>query len=301
MEQTVSNLWKKEFRHTVSVLAGGFILMQLASYFVSLAVAQVTHAARIWLSMDAWTFINDICLYGLGLPLLMLMSQDLPSGAKMPLRPQKAMRPKQFFKVLCISYAVVVLANIVTTMLTSFLHGSNDLVSGMMEEISPFGGFVLMSLVPAIGEELVFRGYLYKKLIRFGEKPYIVLSALFFATFHGNLEQAGYAFALGLWLAYLVCRTGSVVYGVMIHLFINFLSGAVLSQIGNTTAGGLISYLMFAMVAAGCVFLFRLRKKLVVRPAQRPVPDAVSLAVGNLGMVLWLILFLLLAVTSLWM
>ncbi|WP_373209713.1 CPBP family intramembrane glutamic endopeptidase [Allofournierella massiliensis] len=173
-------------------------------------------------------------------------------------------------------------------------------LNSTVEEMSPWAALILVSLVPAVGEELVFRGYLYRKLIRFGQLPYVLLSAFFFGSFHGNLEQFFYAFVLGCWLGYLVCRTGSVFYGMLIHLFINFFSSCVLTGVGE---GAVINTLLGAGILAlagwGFVQFWDFRRRMFVRPATGLPQHPVRAALLNPGMLLWIVAFVAMCVINL--
>ncbi len=76
-------------------------------------------------------------------------------------------------------------------------------------------------LIPA-AEELLYRGVVYKRMRAvFGVRLAIILSALLFGLMHGNLVQFLYAGLLGLLLAYLLERTGSVWAPVLAHIAAN--------------------------------------------------------------------------------
>lgn len=71
-------------------------------------------------------------------------------------------------------------------------------------------------------EELVFRDVLYRHLrLRIGPMVAAVVSALLFAFIHANPVNLLPLFGLGLVLAYLVERSGSVLPAMLVHLFWN--------------------------------------------------------------------------------
>lgn len=84
---------------------------------------------------------------------------------------------------------------------------------------------VLGILIP-VSEELMFRGILFK---RFRERQGFwysaICSAVFFMFMHTNTTQMVYAFLLGLMLAYLYERTGSLKAPALLHILMN--SGSV--------------------------------------------------------------------------
>ena len=80
------------------------------------------------------------------------------------------------------------------------------------------------ALIPAICEELLFRGIIFNGLRkRFNDISAIFLSALMFALMHQNLQQLVYPFLLGSIMAWLVLRTGSLLSSMIVHFINNFL------------------------------------------------------------------------------
>ena len=69
---------------------------------------------------------------------------------------------------------------------------------------------LFFSLVPPIAEELLFRGFMQRRLLqRWPPAVAILVTAAVFAIFHGNLPQMIVAFVLGIWLGVIAWRTGS--------------------------------------------------------------------------------------------
>ena len=75
----------------------------------------------------------------------------------------------------------------------------------------------LCALIPALVEELVFRGWILGSLRPFGERRALLLSALIFGLMHMNLTQAPFAFMLGLLFGFLYLRTGRLWPGMAVH------------------------------------------------------------------------------------
>ena len=76
------------------------------------------------------------------------------------------------------------------------------------------------AVVPALCEELLFRGVICRSLMNYGSRTAILVSAVLFALMHTNLGQLLYAFAAGLLLGWLYVRSGSLKLAVLLH-FIN--------------------------------------------------------------------------------
>ena len=79
---------------------------------------------------------------------------------------------------------------------------------------------LILALAPAICEELIYRGVVFNGLRKFGKVGAIFISALLFALAHGSAMQFFYQFILGLVLAWIVVKTGSIVYSMVVH-FVN--------------------------------------------------------------------------------
>jgi sodium transport system permease protein len=83
----------------------------------------------------------------------------------------------------------------------------------------------LMALVPAICEELAFRGFIFGGLVRErGRLRAVLVTALMFGISHGVLQQSIAATLMGVLLGWVALRTGSVLPGILIHFTNNALS-----------------------------------------------------------------------------
>lgn len=79
-----------------------------------------------------------------------------------------------------------------------------------------------LAITPAICEEVLFRGYLQRQLERsMGIAGGIVASGILFGLYHFRLSQAVPLAVLGIYLGYLVWRTGSLWVVVIIHFLNN--------------------------------------------------------------------------------
>lgn len=93
-----------------------------------------------------------------------------------------------------------------------------------------YSGGLFMEIVSAviaapILEELFFRGMIYKRLRDIiNVKAAVVISALFFGAFHGNLVQFVYAFIIGLMLAYVYEKFKTIWAPVIFHIGANLIS-----------------------------------------------------------------------------
>ena len=73
-------------------------------------------------------------------------------------------------------------------------------------------------------EEVCFRGALFGSLRKWMKKtPAILISALLFALYHGNVIQGIYAFFMGAVMAFLVDKTGALWASILFHITANTL------------------------------------------------------------------------------
>ena len=85
-------------------------------------------------------------------------------------------------------------------------------------------------LLAPIAEELLFRGLVLRSLMPYGKRFAILLSALAFGMYHGNLIQTPFAFLVGLVLGY-VAAEYSVIWAMVLHLINNLVMGELLTRL----------------------------------------------------------------------
>jgi membrane protease YdiL (CAAX protease family) len=85
-----------------------------------------------------------------------------------------------------------------------------------------FYTILVVAIVPAIGEELLFRGYLQQKLGNWLSNPHtaILITALLFSAIHFDIQGMIPRFALGVLLGYLFYWSNSLWLPILAH-FVN--------------------------------------------------------------------------------
>lgn len=123
-------------------------------------------------------------------------------------------------------------------------------------------GVIAIAIGAPLVEELLFRGAVMNHLHKAGYSPrfMIVVSAVLFGLVHINPAQIPFAFALGLLLAWLYYRTGSLVPGILCHFINNGIGALTLqsdhySEITYTELLGGHTNLAISMLAALAVFV----------------------------------------------
>ncbi len=125
--------------------------------------------------------------------------------------------------VICtyLMYPLIVVLNAVSML---FSNSGTASVMELMQGQSLILNVLFMALLPACVEEFMFRGVLFQTYRKSKMLPAILLSGFLFGCMHLNLNQFIYAFALGVYLAFLVEATGSIFSSMIAHFTLNFTS-----------------------------------------------------------------------------
>ncbi len=144
---------------------------------------------------------------------------------------------------------------------------------------------IYMAVLPAVVEEYLFRGVMFQCLRSCGLFKTAVITALMFALAHGNLNQFLYAFAVGLFLAYLVEASGSVYASMLAHMCLNSVTVLLvylgrflpenmrnmLIEAGNTSVQdlSLVYWIIYGVIAVGCIILAVIVIRTIAKAAER--------------------------------
>lgn len=135
-------------------------------------------------------------------------------------------------------------------------------VQAESEELSyyPLLLILLLPVLPAIFEELLFRGVILRGLLQFGKVPAAVLSALMFALAHGSYEQFIYQFIVGLVIGFLFLETKNIFVAMAAHFANNFFASWVLGinlmaagEGPNSAVYQAVVRVMFYLLGAVCI------------------------------------------------
>ena len=103
---------------------------------------------------------------------------------------------------------------------------NQDAIVQLLAGVPFWLALLITALLPALAEEIIFRGYLYKKLFGGLSIVGLVLSSLIFGLMHGPTDWLScfiYS-SSGLILGYSYYKTGYLVYPMVIHLLNNGLA-----------------------------------------------------------------------------
>lgn len=218
-----------------------FLLLQnVAPYAVVWGLRLIYPAIRVYrgrfLASEAAIqminlFSSVICYL---LPVILLRRVlGLPAGAAFP---RRRLPPGVALPLVGIVLGSSAIGSTISLILSALLSLVRLYPSGpqLSTPDSP-GGFLLMALtaavLPALFEELFFRGVMLQSLRRFGDLFALSVSSVLFSLLHRNLVQIPNALITGMVLGYIVLRTGSVLASILCH-FINNLLPIVLQTLG---------------------------------------------------------------------
>jgi len=119
-------------------------------------------------------------------------------------------------------------------------------------------GVLLFALLPAISEELIFRGIIQKGLSsKFNGFTTIIITTILFTLMHGSLQQTVYQILVGIMLSYLAYVGGNILYSIILH-FLNNLLVLVFSCfdiVGYLSYDETIYYNIFSKIFPFLIFL----------------------------------------------
>ena len=135
-----------------------------------------------------------------------------------------------FRKIKVSSVLMIILFTFLSMPLTVVVNAISMLfvdntVAALSSDVLELPFIVMLFIIGIFGpfsEELVFRGIIYQGYKRTGTAfQAMLLSALLFALMHMNINQAAYAFVIGLIVVLLVEATGSIWSSILFHVVFN--------------------------------------------------------------------------------
>lgn len=131
-------------------------------------------------------------------------------------------------------------------------------VSNRMPEITTFGelilGIAVMGLLPAVCEEILFRGVILNAFREYGTKCAVVFSALMFAVLHMDVTNFVGPFVMGIVFGKMAVKTNRLIYPMIAHFCVNttatVLTYALQSDVFSDFYNDFILIVMLAALAA---------------------------------------------------
>ena len=218
------------------------------------------------------------------------------------------------FLIAFCSFPIISLLNVL-----SMFFVENE-VAGVAMDMYPHGLFLsmlVMAVMPAVGEEVLMRGVIYRSYQRKSPIFALFASAVIFGLIHMNFNQMPYAIFLGIIMVLLIEATDSILSSMFLHFLINgfstmagyFTANIVETQVQSTSSPWIVQIMPYVIMSAimvpALIFLmlalFRIngRKIKVVFKKKDQVPeisDGDEIKKKERVVDIWLILSVLISV-----
>ncbi len=259
---------KRLIRRRSNLAAVAVLLMLVMSYVLSFGVAilqmfGVNVGLSTYMNGDTLTasdpnrylMLNLVLYIGIiGVPAL--VGWLLLGTQQETLRLHRPIGAARWIAYLMLGMGMCIFANILaygTTVVFSLfsLYPSDvpDTANGTL--INWLLSLVGTAVLPAILEEVLFRGVVMGLLRPAGDRVAIVVSALVFSLAHGTLTQIPFAFVLGLVFGFLYARTGSLLLPMVLHFLNNGMAvtfDCLVPVLGEDTVTFIV-YLVYTVLA----------------------------------------------------
>lgn len=327
--------WLKQARRDFSRIGASLCLMVVIWY----ALATVLEGALYAAVGGKGEAPNWVTYVGSGVPLYLIAMPIavMLMGKSTVIETRKFdMKPGLFFKLLLMCLPMMWAGSVFGSMLSMVLSNgeATDRVADLAMQTNIWN-VVFLVIVGPVFEEWLFRKQLIDHTRKYGEKTAILLSGLAFGLFHMNLFQFFYAFLLGVMFGYIYMRTSKLRYSTAMHMIINFNGGvlapwiltrvdldqldkvsqaaengnvAAMEQWASQNATGLAIMLVYfllygAVILAGFVLLIRNFRKaeFYIAPEELPRGVRAKTVYGNVGMVTFIVLTVLLTAIGLFL
>lgn len=314
MEPIVLNRQQAQW-HFSRIGLAFFLLIVVQQVVVVILTLAITFTAPQLMNTGWFLWVlSYVPLYLIAFPVFLLVIRKVPDTRPQaaPIEPMRLNAGKLLLMIL-IGLGVVYPLNLLAVLLSSLVElltgtGIENPLLTMVMNSNPFVNFFFVVIVAPVMEEIMFRGILYKKLVGFGGKSYVLFSAFIFGLFHMNIYQVPYAFVLGLVFAAVTYYTGgSIKYTILLHMGLNFLGSGIspflMAYTEGDTAVNIYTVLLLCAAGVGLIlgiiwFVKRRRQYIHFAPGGLALEERKDMLM-NAGMVLFLIIVALIMLSNL--
>lgn len=213
---------------TPSLAEGIFcvVLIYIIQFFMQVAMAANAPATPDFSYVATSLFVSQVVCFALPAVLMALMLTG---------RPRKTLLLDRMPSAAACGVAVVlaVLLHPFGLQLSTWIRDLYPVQEQVQNELADFARllqtapypwlpYVIMALLPAVCEEVAFRGFVLSGLRHLGSKRWAIgLAAVFFGMAHGIIQQSLSAAALGTVIGYIAVQTGSLIPCILFHVTYN--------------------------------------------------------------------------------
>ncbi len=204
------------------------------------------------------TIIGLVLLYVVGLGAFTYVTQNIS--------PCKYEKETVSHKTVILCFLLQFTAIFVLTVLVNVSNANST--ASHINATSLYMLFMLLVFNPVM-EELVFRKLFADKLLKYGERFYILVSSFCFAIVHGvslGIPQIVYTFILGMIWSYLMVKTGDIKLVIIMHALSNLFGSVITQSLISVSmiAAGLYSMFLILLGIIGFILFFVNNKKIIL-------------------------------------
>ena len=226
-------VWNKWYITIAAILLTVQTALMLAStrFYIEIGVADLLFGYHYQLALRKMTewYIRSIPVF-LSLSVSVWLAGMMASRLRMK-KAERGLACKRNVEtgIWCVVLAVILSLGsvmILNLLVAMKYGGAAAFVTSFATHIASNRKAALISLLSApLVEEIAFRGVICKWLKKTSNSWIaVVTSAVFFGLWHRNLGQFSYTFVWGILLGFVVLRSGSVIWPILIHFASNLLS-----------------------------------------------------------------------------
>lgn len=230
----IKNSEKSTLKHLASSF--GFALLISSAFQIIIAIIETMYMLLI--KNNEIKFITKQLFLAIESVMLLLPIGFLTYKSYIPekkyILPFKKNSPKTTILTTIFGLGVSFCAQIISAIVQNVIDAPSPQIDYKNSLFSILVSIFSISIVPAVVEEITFRGVMLGSLRRYGDKFAIFMSALLFGILHGNVSQSIFAFILGITFGYMTIKTNSLLPSIIVHMLNNLLSVLIGSGILNS-------------------------------------------------------------------
>ncbi len=237
-------------RRAFNIFGFAFFAMAVIEYALSYGLVFLGNRFFPEAAATEWFFWlrGSAVIYLFAMPAAWLIMRRLPRRELAePMPDGSRCKPKKlggydFFIAMLMALGIMQLGNLVSVLINAIMLTASGRTSAsgldtVMLNLNPVAIFAFVVVIGPLMEELIFRKLIIDRLSEYGALLSAVMSAMTFGLFHGNLQQYFYAFAVGLFLAFIYIRTRNIRTTVLMHMTLNLVGGFIPSMLLRLIGG----------------------------------------------------------------
>ena len=202
---------------TVPLAIACGVLILLVQFFMNFAMPRGQNLAVL-------AAVSQLVVIATPALLMTVMLTRSPRKTLLLQWPALASIPAAIALAVCLHPLAKVLQGVVLY-LYPISDGVKEELARLFSDMETPSVILIIAIVPAICEELAFRGFILSGLRHMGHKwRAIVVSSIFFGVTHGVFQQSLIACLIGTVIAFIAVQTGSIFPGMVFHVVHNSLA-----------------------------------------------------------------------------